>query len=59
MASYAPVPFNFYLQQEKNKKAKPPNPVLLNRTIEYLKKGNVNTIFTISRLTTFSQTYPF
>lgn len=50
MASYAPVPFSFYLQQEKKKptkKAKTPNPVLLNCTTEYLKKGNVNAIFTI------------
>lgn len=43
MVSYAPVPFSFYLQQEK----KNPDPVLLNCTTEYLKKGNVNSIFTI------------
>lgn len=39
--------------QKQQKKQNPPNPVLLNCTIEYLKKGNINAIFTISKLTTF------
>lgn len=43
---------------KKHKKQKPPNPVLLNCTIEYLKKGNVNAIFTISILTTFFSNVP-
>lgn len=34
-------------QKKPTKKAKTPNPVLLNCTTEYLKKGNVNAIFTI------------
>lgn len=60
MASYAPVPFSFYLQQEKKpQKAKTPDPVLLNCTTEYLKKGNVNAIFTILDYLHFSQMYPF
>lgn len=61
MASYASVPFSFYLQQEKKKtqKAKTPNPVLLNCTTEYLKKGNVNAVFTILDYICFSQMYPF
>lgn len=58
MASYVPVPFSFYLQQEKKiQKAETPNPVLLNCTTEYLKKGNVNTFF--YNLDYFSQMYPF
>lgn len=63
MASYAPVPFSFYLQQGKKKKqtqkGKTPNPVLLNCTTEYLKKGNANAIFTILDYLCFSQMYPF
>lgn len=60
MASYAPVPFSFYLQQEKkNHKAKTPNPVLLNCTTEYLKKGNVNAFFYNLDYQCFSQMYPF
>lgn len=52
--------FSFYLQQEKkNQKAKTPDPVLLNCTTEYLKKGNVNAIFTILDYLHFSQMYPF
>lgn len=42
-----------YNRKKQNKTPpKPPNPVLLNCTIEYLKKRNVNATFTISRLTT-------
>lgn len=71
MATYAPVPFSLYLSttgkitqpQNKNnnkKKQNPTNPVLLNCTIEYLKKGNVNANFTIPKLTMFfPQTHPF
>lgn len=51
--------------KKKPHKAKTPNPVLLNCTTEYLKKGNVNAFFTILQLSMpldylcFSQMYPF
>lgn len=48
----------YIYNRKKHKKQKPPNPVLLNCTIEYLKKGNVNAIFTISILTTFFSNVP-
>lgn len=41
------------IYNRKKKSQNPPNPVLLNCTIEYLKNGNVNAIFMISRLTMF------
>lgn len=44
---------------KKPQKAKPPDPVLLNCTTEYLKKGNVNAIFAILGCLRFSQMYPF
>lgn len=46
-------------KKKPTKKAKNPNPVLLNCTTEYLKKGNVNAIFTILDYLCFSQMYPF
>lgn len=47
-----------YNRKKTTKKQNPPNPVLPNCTIEYLKKGNVNAIFTISRLATFFSNVP-
>lgn len=44
---------------KKPQKAKTPDPVLLNCTTEYLKKGNVNAIFAILDYLCFSQMYPF
>lgn len=45
--------------KKKPQKAKTPDPVLLNCTTEYLKKGNVNAIFTILDYLCFSPMYPF
>lgn len=44
---------------KKTHKAKTPNPVLLNCTTEYLKKGNVNAFFYNLDYKCFSQMYPF
>lgn len=50
---------SIYNRKKKPQKAKTPNPVLLNCTTEYLKKGNVNAVFTILDYICFSQMYPF